>query len=190
VTAKQDFITTADVVYSIFRDCRRAFDLSLAKLKADQEFMLKDFASKGQEWSTEDLDKKTYHYAVRDEKKGSIRSVAAITQGEWKLKISPDGTNLRIIGNMCLVMIYQYWEDRYREEIAVSKGVTKEELSSDLFGDIRYLRNSIVHNNGRAISEVDRCKLLKWFKEGEEIVIDVEKMDYLIELIKSEVSTL
>jgi hypothetical protein len=89
---------------------------------------------------------------------------------------------------MCLVMMYQYWEDKYRDEIATSKGITKDELSSDLFGDIRHLRNSIIHNNGRAISEVSRCKVLKWFKEDDEVVIDAQKMDRLIELIRSEIS--
>jgi hypothetical protein len=190
MTAKQDFISTAEVIYSIFRDCRRAFELSLQSLNAQQEAMLRDFASKGQRWTIEDLDTKSYHYAIRDEENGSVRSAATITQGEWKSKIGKDGTNIRIIGNMCLVMIYQYWEDKYRDEIAASKDITKDELSSDLFGDIRHLRNSIIHNNGRAISEVSRCKILKWFKKDDEVVIDAAKMDYLIELVRNEISAL
>jgi hypothetical protein len=188
MTAKQDFISISEIIYSIFRDCRRAFELSLQSLKEQQESMLRDFASKGKKWTIDDLDRKAYHYAITDEENGSVRSAATITQGEWKSKIGKDGTNIRIIGNMCLVMMYQYWEDKYRDEIATSKGITKDELSSDLFGDIRHLRNSIIHNNGRAISEVSRCKVLKWFKEDDEVVIDAQKMDRLIELIRSEIS--
>jgi hypothetical protein len=190
MTAKEEFICTAELIYSIFRDCRRSFDLSLVELKAQQESMLKMFAAEGTERTIGDLDKKKYHYAIQDVESGMVRSEAAITQGDWKSKIGKDGTNIRLIGNMCLVMIYQYWEDRYREEIANSKGIAKNDLSSDLFGDIRHFRNSIIHNNGRAISEVNRCKVMKWFNENDEVVIDAEKMDRLIELIKSEISIL
>ena len=91
---------------------------------------------------------------------------------------------------MCLVMIYQYWEDRYREEIASSKGIAKDELMSDLFGDIRYFRNSIIHNKGRALREVNNCKILKWFKEKDDIVLNSEKMDHLLDCIKNEINAM
>ncbi|MBI4674726.1 MAG: hypothetical protein HY741_24030 [Chloroflexi bacterium] len=113
--------------------------------------------------------------------------MAAVTQGEWKEKNGKDGVKIRLVGNMCLVMIYQYWEDKYREEIAKSKRIAKDELMSDLFGDIRHFRNSIIHNNGRAISEVSRCKIPRWFTENDEIVMDAAKMDRLIDCIKSEI---
>lgn len=87
-------------------------------------------------------------------------------------------------------MIYQFWEDKYREEIALSKGISKSDLNSNLFGDIRYLRHSIIHNNGRGIDEVDKCKLLKWFRAEDQIVIDSKKMDILIVLIKNEINAL
>ena len=190
MVAKEEFIAITELVYSIYRDCRRSFGLNLLDMKMQQEIKLKELNANGRNWTIDDLDKTTFHYAVKDDVSRKIRSEAAFTQGEWKEKIGKDGTNIRHIGNMCLVMIYQYWDDRYRDEIAKSKGISKGELTSDLFGDIRHFRNSIIHNNGIAISEVNRCKILKWFRENDEIVIDAIKMDCLIDYIKKEVNTL
>ena len=189
MTAKAEFVAKIEAIYGIYRDCGQSFGLALRDLTNQQSLMLKAFNAKGHNWSIDDLDKKKYHYAVREED-GKVNSVAAVTQGEWKEKIGKNGTNIRLIGNMCLVMIYQYWEDRYREEIAKSKGIDKGELTSDLIGDIRLFRTSIIHNNSRAIAEVDRCKILKWFRAGDEIVIDSAKMDQLIDQLKKEVSAI
>jgi hypothetical protein len=127
---------------------------------------------------------------VKEDETGKVRSAASITQGEWKDKIGKDGSNIKHIGNMCLVMIYQYWEDKYRVEIAKSKGISKDKLLSDLFGDIRHFRNSIIHNDGRAIDEVNHCKILKWFSVNDQIIMDAQKMDYLIDCIKNEINAL
>lgn len=187
MTAKAEFVTKIEAIYGIYRDCGHSFSLALRDLTSQQSLMLKEFNAREHNWSIDDLDKKKYHYAVKEED-GRVNSVAAVTQGEWKEKIGKNGTNIKLIGNMCLVMIYQYWEDRYREEIAKSKDINKGELTSDLIGDIRHFRNSIIHNNGRAIPEVDRCKILKWFRAGDEIVIDSVKMDQLINQLKREVN--
>jgi hypothetical protein len=190
MSAKEEFIAKVELIYSIYRDCRNAFVLTLKDFKQQQETMLKEFESQGKHWTIEDLDKKKYHYGVREGKSGKISSAASFTQGEWKEKIGENGSNVNHIGNICLVMIYQYWEDKYREEIAISKGMNNGELNSNLFGDIRYLRNSIIHNNGRANDDVDKCKILRWFRANDQIIIDANKMDLLIAYIKDEINAL
>ncbi|MGA2503154.1 MAG: hypothetical protein ABSG01_03580 [Anaerolineales bacterium] len=190
MTAKKEFISTIELFYSIYRDCRLSFYITQKDFEKQQEIMLVKYKEQGIYQSIDDLDMLSVHYGVMEEEIGMLKFIAQISQGEWKKKLGIDGSNIRYIGNMCLVLIYQYWEDYYRDQIAISKGITKDELQSDLFGDIRQLRRSIVHNNGIAIGDVDQCKILKWFKSKDIIFIDAEKMDFLLEILKKEINGL
>ncbi|MBI4674725.1 MAG: hypothetical protein HY741_24025 [Chloroflexi bacterium] len=67
MTAKEEFIAKAEVIYSIYRDCQLAFYLTVRDMKKQQESMLKEFNSTGDTWTIDDLDKKTFHYAVKEE---------------------------------------------------------------------------------------------------------------------------
>lgn len=49
------------------------------------------------------------------------------------------GGNLRFVGNYCLVMLYQYWEDNIRPRIAQVFGVETSKIAHPLFGDVRNL---------------------------------------------------
>jgi hypothetical protein len=78
------------------------------------------------------------------------------------------------------VSAYAYWEEYLRIEVGKAMGVlpptaraneaTRKILNkhvvSDFWGDMRYIRNSIVHSNGIANDEVKKCRVLKWFKEA------------------------
>ena len=105
-------------------------------------------------------------------------------QGDILSRNSPGGQNEITIGQQCIVSAYSYWEDYLRLEIAKAKGMVAEKgsltkqvkevlanhLSFDLWGDIRYLRNSIVHNKGIATKKCgEETKIFKWFNEGESI---------------------
>ena len=56
------------------------------------------------------------------------------------------GSNFRFIGNMCLISIYQYWEDYYRNKIAELLEKKKNDLKEPIMGDLRLLRISIIHH--------------------------------------------
>ncbi len=47
-------------------------------------------------------------------------------------------------------------------------------MVSDFWGDLRYLRNSIVHSHCVANGEMDKCKVITWFKPGERIVFNYQ----------------
>jgi hypothetical protein len=44
-------------------------------------------------------------------------------------------------------------------------------------------RASIIHKNGVAIDEVSRCKVLRWFKPGDVILVTREHFKQLIDAI-------
>jgi len=63
-------------------------------------------------------------------------------------------------------------------------GVNKKELKAEIMGDIRLLRDSIIHHAGVAKKRTERCVLLRWFKSGEEVFIDNIKFEIIIKLIR------
>jgi len=108
----------------------------------------------------------------------------ACSQKEYKEINSENGGNYKFIGSMCLIIIYQYWEDYFRGEIARQLRVNKDEIISDIMGDLRLLRHSLIHHGGVALKEVENCKVIKWFKEGDSIFIDENKFKKIIFIIK------
>ncbi len=111
-------------------------------------------------------------------------------QGEVKKRTSRNGTNYILIGRNCVVSAYSYWEAYLRREVGIAMGVLdpkttdnkeiqnilNKHVVNDFWGDMRWLRNSILHKNGTANSDISKCKLLKWFKPGEHINLDFDKM--------------
>ena len=52
-------------------------------------------------------------------------------------------------------------------------------------GDLRLIRNSIVHHAGIALKEIEKCELLRWYKKDDEIFIDEDKFKIIVFHIKS-----
>lgn len=107
-----------------------------------------------------------------------------ITQGELKSRLDKNGHNTLFLANLCVVAIYQYWEDHYRSKIASELGIQANDLKSDLLGDIRRIRIAIVHHGGTAKSDIEKCKVLKWFGTGDPIVIDEDRMYEIVLAIR------
>lgn len=103
-------------------------------------------------------------------------SIHRVTQGEVKSRNSPFGANFTTLGQLILVSFYDYWQDYLRQEYAKAKKLKKDEVKHDLWGDIGYLRNSIVHHRGIAKQDVKKSKLIKWFKPGDEIALTPDHM--------------
>jgi hypothetical protein len=90
---------------------------------------------------------------------------------------SMDGQNCILIAQMTIVTIYQYWEDKYRKKIADELHLTsRNDLKIDGMGDIRQFRISILHNKGLATPEVELTKRFRWFRTGDFIRLDFDRM--------------
>ena len=59
-----------------------------------------------------------------------------------------------------IVFLFAYWDEQVRPQIAAVRGVQPQEVKIDALGDLRLIRNSIVHNKG-VMSAVDHPKLKK-----------------------------
>lgn len=111
-------------------------------------------------------------------------------QGDVKTRNKENGRNCSILGANCLVTLYSYWEEYLRIEVGIAMGVLEkgatnteatrailnQHVVNDLWGDIRLLRNSIVHKDGVASSDIAKCKIIKCFSPGEPIQLDFNRM--------------
>ena len=78
-----------------------------------------------------------------------------------------DGETFVIHRRNLVILLYAAWEDRYRQEIAQEAGLkSKNDLTSDVFGDIRAYRRAIVHANGKLQSAP---KVFFFFSKGQEL---------------------
>jgi hypothetical protein len=116
----------------------------------------------------------------------SSEVIHVCTQGEYRARNADQGRNHIVIGQMFVAMIYNFWEDIYRQKIADAHNLpSKDYIKLDLFNDLRVMRNAITHRRGRATKDVEcKCKVLKWFTENAEIVIDPPKAEQLVKTVK------
>lgn len=135
----------------------------------------------------------TYYKQLCGEKFNVESTSPLMKQGEVKERTARNGTNYILMGRLCVVQAYTYWETYLRKEIAIALGVlvlqkhTEEEINKilnkyvaiDFWGDMRYMRHAILHKNGTATSDFNKMKLLTWFKLDEPVNLDFEKMTFI-----------
>ena len=97
--------------------------------------------------------------------------------------LEPQGEFLKRTGWFWLTNVFGRWEHDFRPKVAKALGVELEKVRSDVMGDIRRIRNDVVHNRGIASNEHSaKVRLLTdWVTVGDEIrvgeaqVIDLRK---------------
>jgi hypothetical protein len=95
------------------------------------------------------------------------------------------GPNRAFLGRSILVTIFSYWEDHYRQQLATNLGCEKNDVSGDIWGDMRWLRQAIIHHRSIATRDVEKCKILRWFKESDEITLYDDHIKSMIIAIRN-----
>jgi hypothetical protein len=130
--------------------------------------------------TVEQLDNCTFVYGNGDPGDPTSVAMHSVSQGDLKRRNQEGGRNHEIIDYAVISLLYSIWSDKYRPQIASTLGVQIRDISSDIFGDIRHIRNSIIHHDGIALEEVKNCKQLKYFNPGDRIVFSDGRMDNLL----------
>ena len=101
---------------------------------------------------------------------------------------SHGGSNEQQHAQAVLIFIFTYWEDEIRPRLSASKGVDPKKINSDIMGDLRILRNVILHSKG--IIKPDKYRSLKlikdMFKVNEEVYVSYNDMHKIFILIKQD----
>jgi hypothetical protein len=101
-------------------------------------------------------------------------------------RAQPKGENVAALGAFCLIALYQYWEDNWRPRLAEALAKPKNEIASDLWGDIRLIRICLIHKRGVAdLAVANESKELQWFSDGEAIIIDSPKFSELMARVRN-----
>lgn len=101
---------------------------------------------------------------------------------------SKDGSNAQQHSQAVLVFLFTYWEDEIRPRLAVSKNIELQEIRSDIMGDLRILRNVILHAKGIICCDKhkDLKKLNNMFAVDQPLHISYENMHQIFVLIKQD----
>lgn len=109
------------------------------------------------------------------------------TLPEFLERVRDGGTDLALISQAYVVLIYQCWEDHYRGKIAQAVGMPKGKLVFPLMGDVRHIRRSIIHNGGVAITDIEKCEVFKVFSPGDTISLEGDRFNELVTGIRQAV---
>ncbi|MFA5134996.1 MAG: hypothetical protein WC505_04400 [Patescibacteria group bacterium] len=178
-----DFLQIVDDIYGLYLDAVNAIWVFRKKFVQFQE---ENSIKLGKSIEELDLRKQTFGKGEPFEGK----ELHSCTQGEFKERTKKNGKDSYLIARLCVVMIYNYWEDYFRQEIAKESGKIKNEITSDIMGDLKHFRQSIIHHSGTAKKEIGKAKILKWFREGQKININEEQFEEIVDEIKKGIEVL
>jgi hypothetical protein len=181
----EEFSQVVEDIIGLYYDSMSAYAGSYFALVEQQEKFAEEFGM-----SIEEIDTRRKAYATGHPSDPDTQILHSTTQGQFKANHAEEGKNALAMGNISVCQIFAYWEDGYRGPIAKDFGIDKKELLSDIFGDIRQLRNDILHHRGIATNKVTRYQLTKWFDVGDSIRINQEKFEFIVSKVREEIQNL
>jgi len=95
------------------------------------------------------------------------------------------GTYEDFIAKAIIVLIYAEWEEVSRPAIAAELGAKPDEVKCVLMGDLRRIRNCIIHNRSSLTEEAVRVKELGWDFSVSRLTVTKEMLAVLIDQINS-----
>lgn len=111
-------------------------------------------------------------------------ALARLNYNEVRRDASLEGAYLDRIAKSLLVLVYAEWDEVTRARVAESFGVKTKMVTSDLMGDLRHVRNWIVHNKSVVDKNAGKLKLLNWGLEvGQVLTVNKERMEVFMRQI-------
>ena len=77
-------------------------------------------------------------------------------------KMKHDGEFADVLAKALLVEIYSDWDEYFRPQFASAIGTVKNKVKCDLLGDLRHIRNCIVHDRSVLAAKHAQLTSLRW----------------------------
>jgi len=123
----------------------------------------------------------TVYFGIGDPNLPTSRRYAAWTFDDIPVVLADDGPVQARLSQQWVVSVFTAWEHEYRPRLASAHGCPPSDLQYPLLGDLRRLRNDIVHHRGVATqANTGRCEVVHWFSPGDTILV---KAEYLAEFM-------
>ena len=111
---------------------------------------------------------------------------ARMTQGELLDALAPNGDFDSVLCRSLLVFLYSRWDESYRQSLAEICGVTKSCVRCDLMGEVRRVRNFLVHRNNIVPRNMEfSFKVLPWKKLKGRLELTPELFTSFMEQVNS-----
>lgn len=181
------FIDFINMQVGVYMDCLSGFTGNIVRTERQVHRMQVPIARKienGQEvivWNS-----------LEDPSKPDIIHNRIIRANEFIAVNSEGAFNEQQVCWAIIVFIYTFWDDEIRPQIAKIRGVEKDDVKLDVFGDLRLVRRAIIHDKG-ALSENDHKKLKKMaalFEPGEKVSLSHDQMHKLFIHLKQGIAEL
>ncbi|BBX86945.1 hypothetical protein [Mycolicibacterium aubagnense] len=129
---------------------------------------------------------------MRDVHEATDAGMTTFLFGKGFSSFDKDPQVQRMLYSQWFTYMYAVWEEQYRLRLANAHGAdadgepwTRFDISHQLFGDIRNIRNDVVHKNGVVDASADNS-LLTWFGAGKRLEIQAERMLSLVTMFPRE----
>lgn len=113
-----------------------------------------------------------FQIGQKDETFSHRTAVAEMRNKEAVDGMRKNGPFSQIIAHGIIIWVYSLWNEEYRKKIAEELGKETNDIMCDVMGDIRILRNFIVHDYAVASQKVENLTTLNWIKEGPLVFVD------------------
>jgi hypothetical protein len=124
----------------------------------------------------------TLYFGLGDPNEAASRQYARWKVSELSQRLAQDGPVVAELGRQWLILIFTQWDSNFRPRLAAALGVEVAQLKVPVFGDLRHMRNDLLHNGGVASKDhTGRCESLHWFEPGKPIVITAEQIAEFME---------
>ena len=131
-------------------------------------------------------DELSFHYGNGDPNDPKSRALHRTTQGAYKARNAKGGANHIRAGQLLVVLLYEYWESEHRSKVAMVLGVDRDVLKVPFIGDLRLLRQDVIHHQGIVRPEtVKKLEVLGGFTQDAAIALSGEQVEDLIVGLKA-----
>jgi hypothetical protein len=177
-SALMDFVYFTNSVYGTYLDASMAIgNLSMSYMEFHKAHMER-LEGSGQAITPERLNPVVVYNGGTDEQERALHQTTLV---DIIQRNAIDGRHMQFLARMCVVALYQFWEENCRRRL---KSVTGKWVTHDTFGELRHLRRSVIHRQGRALPELASCKALPRFAPDAEIVLNHAAMEQIVNAVK------
>lgn len=121
------------------------------------------------------------HTSVTDPTAPDVVVQATRLSEEFLDANSRNGSNEQQICQAIIIFVFTYWDYVTRHELGLSLGVEKEEICLPIAGDLRLLRNAIIHDGGVLSAAAHRRLevLGEFFRPDKPVVFPHDRMHHI-----------
>lgn len=131
-------------------------------------------------------DNLSFFYGNGDPNDTKSRVQHQTTQGAYKARNAKGGANHVRAGQLLIVLLFEYWESEHRSKVATAMGIDRDKLKIPFIGDLRLLRQDVIHHQGIVRDEtVKKLEVLGSFTQGAAIVMSGTEVEDLIVGLKA-----